>query len=426
MGDMNLHTISVWSVIEGNGMNLHVRLLIGLAAILVLLAASTPWPVCADGIVLTTPMTDVEMPDQKAIVVYDAESRHEDLILSIGLLGGPRAEQNLRQTASRTPISEEDVASAAWVVPVPSRPEVRVASPRWFTYLSELTKPEIKTEVIDVQEMVVGKEIEKGVEAVELLSREQVGAYDVSVLSANEPGALLEWLNDHGYVFPEEGGPILDTYVNEGGWYFVAARVLPGEHAYLEGDVQPLWFSFDAERPVYPMRLTSLVEQHEIDVLIYVLAEHRMQIREARFRTEFAGELRLSSWPDEDPDLKHLLTHRPYYVTKLRAVAFDPARDAEDLHLVRAASDEPYRQVIYQTRYRYVRLTATPTLAAATPTLAAATPTLAGPGSRLPPGERYGAIACGAVLALLVLLSGLGIVWYRRSRRGAGKDDTAS
>ena len=56
---------------------------------------------------------------------------------------------------------------------------------------------------------------------------EVVGVYDVSILSADEPGALLEWLHDLGYSFPEEGGPILDAYVEEGGWYFVAARVLP-------------------------------------------------------------------------------------------------------------------------------------------------------------------------------------------------------
>ena len=40
---------------------------------------------------------------------------------------------------------------------------------------------------------------------------EVVGVYDVSILSADEPGALLEWLHDHGYAFPEEGGPILDA-----------------------------------------------------------------------------------------------------------------------------------------------------------------------------------------------------------------------
>lgn len=39
---------------------------------------------------------------------------------------------------------------------------------------------------------------------VELLSRDEVGVYDVSILSADEPGALVDWLNENGYVFPDQ------------------------------------------------------------------------------------------------------------------------------------------------------------------------------------------------------------------------------
>ena len=126
----------------------------------------------------------------------------------------------------------------------------------------------------------------------EVISREEVGVYDVSILSADEPGALVDWLNENGYAYPEEGEPLLDTYMEEGGWYFVAARVLPGKSDRLDGDVHPLWFSFYTARPIYPMRLTSLMRGH-IHVLIYVLADHRMGIPRLPFETEFAGELAL-------------------------------------------------------------------------------------------------------------------------------------
>lgn len=271
---------------------------------------------------------DIEMPGQKAIIVYDAESGREDLILSVQLLG--------------------EVPDAAWVVPVPSPPEVRTASAEWFVSLSELTQPRVETTFSPPGMMLGAAEGDQGRPAVEVLSRERVGVYDVSVLSAADPTALLEWLNENDYNFPKEGQPVLDAYVEEG-WYFMATRVVPGEAAQLEGDVQPLWLSFEAEQPVYPMRLTSLVDNY-IDVLIYVLTDHRMEIENTHFDTEFAGELTLDPVESEEAELQDLLTGRSYYVTKLRSPYFAAWDLNQDLYLVRAPTDEPYRMVVYERR----------------------------------------------------------------------------
>jgi hypothetical protein len=306
--------------------------LLGLGATVALLTLSAPRLARADGVPLPYGRgADIGMPGQKAIIVYDEEAEREDLILSIQLLS--------------------ESSEAAWVVPVPSPPEVNTASAEWFVQLSGLTHPEIVTEAVRVQveAPVVGMP-----GGVELLSREHVGVYDVSVLSSDEPGALLEWLNENGYTFPKEGEPILESYVEEG-WYFMATRVLPGETAHLEGDVQPLWLSFDTAQPVYPMRLTALVDDY-IEVLIYVLADHRMEIEAFwnHFDTEFAGELTLEPVASEESGLVDLLTGRPYYVTKLRNWGFDAQELPDDLYLRRASSDEPYRRVVHRKVYRPV------------------------------------------------------------------------
>jgi hypothetical protein len=306
----------------------------GLAtALALLLGAVAPQPVSADGMVVTIEVIEVvEMPAQKAILVYDEKGAHEDLVLSIELLGG---------------------SEAAWVVPVPSLPEVKAASPDWFEQLSELTAPKIETvEVVRCEDTggIKTVVVEAKKEVVTVLRREQVGIYDVSILSATESGPLLNWLNKNGYTFPEEGGPLLDTYVKEGGWYFVAARVLPGESDTLQGDVQPLWFSFNASQPVYPMRLTALMKDR-MNVLIYVLADHRMQIAPYGFETKFAGDLQLQPLPEKEAGLGNLLTSRPYYVTKLsKGDLYAPAIE-EDLYPQRASSDEAYRDVILRTKY---------------------------------------------------------------------------
>ncbi len=311
-------------------MSYRERLALALGAIAPLSLALAPPPAHADGVPLPPHgrWADVQMPGQKAIIVYDEERKHEELILSIKLLGAS--------------------PEAAWVVPVPSIPQAKIASPEWFAQLSDLTQPNVETTytclLCPIILLAPGAEQSR----VEVLSREQVGVYDVTVLSTEEPDALLRWLNKNGYTFPEEGLAILEAYLKEG-WYFVATRALPGEAAKLEGDVQPLWLSFKAERPVYPMRLTSLVKSPEpIEVLIYVLAEHRMEIADAKLRIkpEFAGELTLKSVATEGKELNALLAERPYYVTKLRGWVHSYGNVDDDLYLQQAASDEPYRPVI--------------------------------------------------------------------------------
>ena len=135
---------------------------------------------------------DVEMPGQKAILLYDALQGREELILSVQLLGAS--------------------PDAAWVVPLPSAPEVRTASPEWFVQLSDLTQPRVETRYVPFP-LLGAAGAGEAPSGVEVLSREQIGAFDVSVLSSDDPGALLEWLNGNGYEFPEEGLPILDAHV---------------------------------------------------------------------------------------------------------------------------------------------------------------------------------------------------------------------
>ena len=382
-------------------MNRHVRLLSVLAASLVLLMTVAPRAAHSDGIPLAIEEHEVKMPAQQAIIVWNEARRHEDLILSVELLGSPEA---------------------AWVVPVPGLPEVQPASADWFELLAINTQPKRveRVEYVDFLAVTVAEEVAD--EGVELLSREEVGVYDVSILSADEPGTLLGWLRDNGYAFPVRGGPILDAYVEEGGWYFVAARVVPGESEQLAGDVHPLWFSFDTKEPIYPMRLTALLGE-SVDVLIYVLADHRMEAKPVHLSTEFAGELKLASWRSEDnAELRELLSHRRYYVTKLRHDYLRPRLMTEDYTFEQAESDEPYREVIYYTRYVYRPATEAPPTEVASEPTASAVPTER-PNEQSPMDDDW--LILGVGLGALGALAVLGLVWRWRSRPKPENDEEA-
>lgn len=322
-----------------------------------------PYPAFADGGIFPPygRWGDVGMPGQKAILLYDEETGHEDLILSVQLLG--------------------EVSEAAWVVPLPSVPAVQPASAEWFVQLSDLTQPEIVYKTIRGAGAIEGMaDAEQGVEVV---SREQVGVYDVSILSSTDPNALLDWLDDNGYAFPSEGRPILDAYVQEG-WTFVATRVHPDEVDNLDVEVHPLWFSFKTDRFVYPMRLTSLVDDR-MPILLYILADHRMGAATSQFELDFAGELTLEQVAGEGDDLTRLLTGRPYYVTKLRRWEAIAGEIKDDLYLHRATINEPYRRVVTHLVYE-------------------------------PEPERP-CLPCGSALAPLGLMIGLSLVVRRKEVR---------
>src|SRR5262249_31485481 len=50
----------------------------------------------------------------------------------------------------------------------------------------------------------------------------QVEEYDILILSADDSGALLRWLNDHHYRVPMQAARVVDSYLQQGMKFFVA------------------------------------------------------------------------------------------------------------------------------------------------------------------------------------------------------------
>jgi hypothetical protein len=203
-------------------------------------------PAFADGAFFIPTEQDIYQPSQKALILY-ADGR-EDLVLSV------------RYEGSATEFG--------WVIPVPNRPEVDVADPELFWELSILTWLEMPFPSGGA--FVTSESQEPDVE---VLEEKTVGPYDIAVLSAEEPTALIDWLNSNGYSLPEAGEKIIDEYINKN-WYFVATKIHPGEEAVglAQGTIEPLVVSFESDRIVYPLRITSLSSDY-CEVLLYVFTE---------------------------------------------------------------------------------------------------------------------------------------------------------
>ncbi|MEZ6191960.1 MAG: DUF2330 domain-containing protein [Phycisphaerales bacterium] len=113
----------------------------------------------------------------------------------------------------------------------------------------------------------------EAVAGVEVLQEATIGDYDVAVLSADESESLVSWLNGNGYHVPDTIEPVAKAYIDED-WYFTAVRLRRDAVDKEESSTHPLAFRFEADQPVYPMRLTA-VDSEGLSVDLYVFGPER-------------------------------------------------------------------------------------------------------------------------------------------------------
>jgi len=100
-----------------------------------------------------------------------------------------------------------------------------------------------------------------------------VGEYDVVILSADESGNLITWLNDNGYAVPTASEALLQEYI-DGGSNFFAAKV-DADAEIESGDMlSPLQISYEADTWALPLRLGTLNSPGSQDLIVYTLNDY--------------------------------------------------------------------------------------------------------------------------------------------------------
>lgn len=286
--------------------------------LLLLLVALLNQPAWADGKFFLREKVPAGLPYQRALLIFDEGT--ETLVV--------QSKYDLPATAAAD--------SLAWVVPVPSVPELESMHPimafKFFFMLSLRTRPNLRhispyvaPPVLCVclvgaifylirfandssgNKNAVSKRQKwrslrnavlllavtlvlllvfmpplsiKGLatDNVETLKSQQVGVYDVTVIRGDSAEAIVAWLMENGFAFGNEDEAVFADYVARN-WCFVAAKVrtdeaIKEERIAAEGMAAPLVLTFPTDKPVYPLALTATAGV-ETEILLYTLSPNK-------------------------------------------------------------------------------------------------------------------------------------------------------
>jgi Uncharacterized protein conserved in bacteria (DUF2330) len=208
---------------------------------------------------------------------------------------------------------------AAVVFPVPGRPRITAlpAGTDVFGELEAATTPKST----EAPSGGVGAAAPRPT----VVSQQQLGGYQVTVLKGGTGETLLAWLSSHSYKLPSGSQQILTRYISRR-WYFVAIR-LAGRRA---GEIKPLAITFRSRLLAYPMLLSRLAPS-PISVELFIDTSEPVSAGGVDgFTTTFTGRVSSLS-PAPSPAVKALLPEP--YLTRLDSRSLAPAAISKDVVL---------------------------------------------------------------------------------------------
>ena len=174
----------------------------------------------------------------------------------------------------------------SWVVPIPDTPEVDVVPQSTLSLLDTATVPQIIPPPTTCtgnlfppmaggfensdSATLAGDDDDGGI--VEELPA--VGPYDdIRVVSSEDPGALIDWLQENEYLITTEMEPFVANYVEQG-YKFLGMKLNPTAGVQ---DIAPVKLTFTSDQPMVPIVLTSVAAEPEMGVLVFIAADQRFE-----------------------------------------------------------------------------------------------------------------------------------------------------
>lgn len=171
----------------------------------------------------------------------------------------------------------------AWVIPLPAVPAFSVGADALFTNLENGTVPTYgfttRTDDCGPPGVDGGSAGAGGASGdsgdpgdADILLRETVGTFDITVLSGGDVDEVIAWIDFNGYQQHPDAAPILAEYVQEG-MLFAVIELTAG--AGLDA-THPIVLRYEGTEPRVPLRLTRIAATEDMDVRTFFLSDTRM------------------------------------------------------------------------------------------------------------------------------------------------------
>jgi MYXO-CTERM domain-containing protein len=176
-----------------------------------------------------------------------------------------------------------DPAKFAWVVPMQQKPDVTVGSQALFDALLSSTVPSYgfttqRDQCGAQSQNAKGSSVSfdapnSGVDAgVAVISRKQVGSFEVTVLQGGTAQEVVTWLDTNGYQQADAAPALLQKYVDKS-FFFAAIKLTAGAGI---DEIHPLVFSYAGGEPCVPLELTAIAAVENMGVRTFFLGQHRV------------------------------------------------------------------------------------------------------------------------------------------------------
>jgi hypothetical protein len=189
-----------------------------------------------------------------------------------------------------------DPARFAWLVPVPAIPELYVGSQQLFTNLLNGTVPsfslQYSADLCSGGGRVSSPGCGFGMAASDssgaafngqgaahsdarsdvVVSREAVGAFEVTVLQPKTASEITAWLDANGFLQAADAPPILQDYIDRG-HVFAAVKLSPGAGV---NEIHPLVIRYPGTEPCIPLKLTAIAATEDMGVRAFFLGDRRV------------------------------------------------------------------------------------------------------------------------------------------------------
>lgn len=194
-----------------------------------------------------------------------------------------------------------ETAQFALVVPTPALPSLAPEDGNLWNEAFALTRPRggvgggssgflgcSQSDVIAVAEP--GVALEGGVI---VHGTETVGAFNATIVSSDDPDALVTWLRDNDFTFTAEDSTALAGFALRD-WFFTAMKVdttqvqMPPFGGW-NVNVDPVSFTYEATDLEVPLPILAINRAPRMPMTFFVVAEHRMALED--FDTEYVNRL---------------------------------------------------------------------------------------------------------------------------------------